>query len=70
MEMQAFGLHANANLSAAIKEGLGATWLRNYMPLPWSSFHGRAKRIELFFMVEALDRLGLWPSFQRPLLLL
>jgi len=29
---QAFGLHANANLSAAIKEGLGATWMQ---PSQW-----------------------------------
>jgi len=30
---QAFGLHANANLSAAIKEGLGATWMQ--WPSQW-----------------------------------
>lgn len=28
---KAFGLHANANLSAAIKEGLGATWMQTWL---------------------------------------
>ena len=35
---KAFGLHANANLSAAIKEGLGATWMQTWLHgSPWNS---------------------------------